>query len=220
MPFRLRDGMSWCECSGRAVFLDRDRDRYFVLPEREDRAFRRWASGGEAAGEACQLDRLASAGVITCDAGEISRAAPAAIVQPTRDLAAESKGAGLLDIVRAVIAQKRAEVQVRRRRLADILASVEAGAGQARAAPGQEARASRIAAGFAAAASLVGKAELCLPRALAAYATCRRHGVAASIVFGVRIEPFAAHCWVQHAGAVIVGDLEETRLFTPILVLP
>jgi hypothetical protein len=34
------------------------------------------------------------------------------------------------------------------------------------------------------------------------------------------MEPFAAHCWVQWGDAVIVGDLEHSRMFTPILALP
>jgi hypothetical protein len=37
-----------------------------------------------------------------------------------------------------------------------------------------------------------------------------------SLVFGVRMNPFRAHCWVQLGGQVLIGDFEQVRLFTPI----
>jgi hypothetical protein len=64
------------------------------------------------------------------------------------------------------------------------------------------------------------KAKQCLPRALGANALCRAAGALPTLVFGVRLAPFAAHCWLQWHEAVIVGDLEQARMFTPILAVP
>ena len=46
----------------------------------------------------------------------------------------------------------------------------------------------------------------------------RAYGVNVSLVFGVSVRPFAAHCWVQQGTTVINGDCEFVRRFTPILV--
>lgn len=49
----------------------------------------------------------------------------------------------------------------------------------------------------------------CLARALAAQVLLRRRGVPSRIVFGVRRSParqFEAHAWVEHNGAIVIGD--------------
>jgi len=45
-----------------------------------------------------------------------------------------------------------------------------------------------------------------------------RRGLAATLVFGVRLTPFAAHCWLQTAETILTGTAAEARNFTPILV--
>ena len=58
----------------------------------------------------------------------------------------------------------------------------------------------------------------CLPRSLA-LATCLvKRGHRATLIFGVKLRPFDAHCWVQ-CGSVVINDrIERVRDFTPILV--
>lgn len=62
-------------------------------------------------------------------------------------------------------------------------------------------------------------ADRCLVRALAVHSICRRHAIPAKLVLGVRMNPFGAHSWVQYNRAVLVGDVEQVRLYTPILVV-
>ena len=81
-------------------------------------------------------------------------------------------------------------------------------------------RARAVADAFRAAATVLRAEDQCLPRAIAARWMCDRYKLDAALVFGVRLDPFAAHSWVQVGDAVIVGDLEQVRLFTPILVVP
>jgi hypothetical protein len=66
----------------------------------------------------------------------------------------------------------------------------------------------------------LGSADRCLRRAIAAMMMCRRRGLAAQLVLGVRIDPFGAHAWVQLDERVLVGEFEQVRLFTPILSVP
>lgn len=219
MSLRLRDGVSWCLCAGRAVFLDLERDRFFCLSPDRDAAFRSWAQGVEP-GAAPAFEQLCQSGLLVPDANGGQLPAPATLIEATCDLAIDPRGkARLGDIAGAVLAQYRASRRLRRLSLQAILATP--GAPQ-RAMPAGDVlvRAQRLAAAFSAVGLVLRTADRCLPRAIAMRDQCHRVGIAPVLVFGVRRDPFAAHCWVQLGDAVLVGDLEQVRLFTPILVVP
>jgi hypothetical protein len=55
--------------------------------------------------------------------------------------------------------------------------------------------------------------SLALLRWLGAY----RSGVA--LLFGVKLDPFAAHCWVQSSGLVLNDSVETVAAFTPVRVI-
>ncbi len=221
MVFRLRDGLSWCECAGRVVFLDLERDRYFCLPDDADVAFRRWASSGGADDDPSLCDRFEQIGLLVRGRPSSEPLASAAVEQPTRDLVVENGiNPRIRDIARAVAAQRRAQMQVRGGRLADLVRTAARDQAPPPCEDDADAAARRVAAAFESAALILRKTDQCLPRALAARALGRRLGVRTAVVFGVRLEPFAAHCWAQWEDAVVVGDLEEVRLFTPILAVP
>lgn len=57
----------------------------------------------------------------------------------------------------------------------------------------------------------------CLQRSAALVSYLRRLGLGAEWVFGVRLWPFAAHCWVQCDDACLNDDVERLQAFTPIL---
>ncbi|WP_161988954.1 lasso peptide biosynthesis B2 protein [Sphingomonas glacialis] len=122
------------------------------------------------------------------------------------------------DLFAAVAGQFRARRALKRRPLAQIIASlaVHQGAGTL---PKDEVRLRRIARAFVTSALFMRAADQCLPRAIAAQQRCRHDGVDSALLFGVRLHPFAAHSWVQAGNAVVVGDLEVVRLYTPILVV-
>jgi len=141
---------------------------------------------------------------------------------PSADLSQEACGeARLIDIGRSLLAQRRATSLIRRGKLASAVAAI-GGEPKRRKAPGRnpDAAVRRIAAAFASTPLTMRKAKQCLPRALAAAVLCRAAGAAPTLVFGVQLEPFAAHCWLQWNDAVIVGDLEQARMFAPILSVP
>lgn len=43
-------------------------------------------------------------------------------------------------------------------------------------------------------------------------------GVGLSVVFGIRLRPFGAHCWVQDRDAVLNDSVDHVSCFTPIMV--
>lgn len=61
--------------------------------------------------------------------------------------------------------------------------------------------------------------KTCLLRSLALQAALARRGMATSVVFGVKLQPFEAHCWLQHEDTLLNDTVERTGLFTPIRVV-
>ena len=220
MSMRLRAGLSWCVYDDRTVFLDLKRDRYFCLPADCDALFGRWTSG-----EDDNEDRLAPLVARRVlepghDGDETHIVAP---MLPARDLANEPyQAARWADIAAAFAWQMRAKIELRTARLETIigrLASPKPPLGKHDISPDEEGRARQIAGAFAAVMSWLKSADQCLPRAIAARRLCDRSGVPSTMIFGVRLHPFSAHCWVQADDAVIVGEFEQARLYTPILVI-
>jgi len=57
----------------------------------------------------------------------------------------------------------------------------------------------------------------CLFDSLALKRFLARYGLFPQWVFGVRLDPFAAHCWLQHETTVLNDSLDFVRSFTPIM---
>lgn len=57
----------------------------------------------------------------------------------------------------------------------------------------------------------------CLQRSALLVAWLQRQGLRADWVFGVRLWPFSAHCWVQCENVCLNDDFERLQAFTPIL---
>jgi hypothetical protein len=212
----LRPGVSWCTCARRTVFLDLARDRYFCLSEALDGYFRRWSAGNDL--EPFEGDSLMAAGVLV--PGSAAPAAPASYMAPTRDFASGGHAHSFSDTLAAVGGQLRARSRLKRRSLADVIAGDIPRNPRLPYRVRDEAVLTRIAGAFVTSGMLLRAADQCLPRAIAAARLCRRQRQEVALIFGVRLDPFAAHSWVQSDDAVIVGDLEQARLYTPILVLP
>jgi len=218
MHYRMRDGLSWCVSEGRTVFLDLESDRYFRLGLEDDRAFQNWAQSGEAN----MLDPagLVRAGVLVPCSDPHPLLAMTQVTMPLADVAEEAgTRARIVDIMHGLVAQRQAARAIRRGALAKLVGGIRTG----RTPPptcDPEATVRRIAAAFASTPLSFRKSGQCLPRALAAHAMCRRSGVVPTLVFGVRVAPFAAHCWLQFGSHIVVGDLEQARMFTPILAVP
>ena len=59
----------------------------------------------------------------------------------------------------------------------------------------------------------------CLTDSLALASFLSRRSVSWQLVFGVKLDPFAAHCWLQDDGAVLNDAADSVSTFTPILVI-
>jgi hypothetical protein len=77
----------------------------------------------------------------------------------------------------------------------------------------------QIAGAFAWSNRLFSSNERCLQRSLGVIWLLLANGIEANLVFGVRLNPFLAHSWVQTPAQLVTDDYEHVRTFAPILVL-
>jgi len=218
MAYRVREGLHWCRCSGRILFLDLVEDRYSCLPRTLDSAFLRLSSGATDAADLAALRPLAAAGLLVED--RAPPAPPVTIPPAIGDHCAEPGLSAAADVIAAIASQLRWALVLRLRPLGQIARSLERCAGRFEApACDPDHVIGRFASAFAAASLLLPVHDRCLVRALAFRSLCVRRGVRPQLVFGVRLNPFHAHCWVQLDRRVLIGDFEQVRLFTPIAVV-
>jgi hypothetical protein len=60
---------------------------------------------------------------------------------------------------------------------------------------------------------------VCLYDSLALIEFLARYKIFPTWIFGVTLEPWGAHCWVQHRGFVFNEGVEEAANYTPILAI-
>lgn len=85
--------------------------------------------------------------------------------------------------------------------------------------PDPEEAATSVAGAFRRLALYAAPRDRCLSRSLAlAHALIDRQ-VRPELVIGVRLNPFGAHCWVQHGQRLLNESPDQARLFTPILAI-
>jgi hypothetical protein len=61
--------------------------------------------------------------------------------------------------------------------------------------------------------------DRCLVRAVALANDALSAGYGVTLVFGVQLRPFGAHCWVEHCGEVLDDSIDHVRRFAPVLAL-
>ena len=216
MPFlSLHAHVSFGRVGDRAVFLDLGRDRYFALDGETAAAFDavRLRGGTVDRGEPA-ANRLLRTGLFVLKEipGNLDPArCPAPACQSPARAAVRAR-----DVASAWRILGRIRKTLRRRGLERVLED------QLRlaAGPTREVDMATLASRFGAARALLPIPSRCLADSLALRAWMAGHGAAPAIVFGVKLDPFAAHCWAQSGAMVLNDSPDRTREFTPVLVLP
>lgn len=221
MPFQLRDNVFWCDCAGRAVFLDVDADRYFCLPLDINEAFLRLVTGAPEPRDAERLQMLVSRGILIEGGASAAIAKPPIIEAADRDLLDDPHPApGMYSILQELVSELAAVRLLRTRKFSQVIDLIRRkGANSRRPPRNPDSMLQAIGGASSAASFLLRVHDRCLVRALAVHLICVRYGIRPKLVFGVIPHPFAAHCWVQLGNRVLVGGFEHARLYTPILVL-
>lgn len=222
MTCYLPKDLSVCVSSGQAIFLDVARDRYFRLPPAQDAIARTLIEGGEACDEdICALREL---GVLADSSKEARPFVAVRTPVPECSLLEERDGGSSRPSLRLIAetawALALAQRQLKRKGLKRTLDRLAMR--KQRALAGAEAPANAICAlarSFHATRRLVPLNPVCLRDSVAMLSFLLRRNITASLVIGVKAQPFAAHCWVQRDGVVFNCPLEYAAMFTPIRIV-
>lgn len=219
MAYRLHPDLTFCLIGGEPFFLDIAGGRYFGLAGGARDAFLRLVFDEGALQEAAEP--LIARRIVewTEDAAGIS---PAMITIPTASVLEGPSGDQHIDwrdapeiAARLLLTRTErrllpfAQLVARRRRAAVRLD--RSAVKQAALCPARR---------FASLRRMVPSSIDCLPDSLALFDFLQRRGAAAQIIFGVRRDPFAAHCWVQADGFLLNETVDTASGFTPILAIP
>lgn len=218
MVLTLQSGISYCVIDGNALFLDLPRDRYFRLSSAASPAFQTWHEGRMPT----DADRgiLEAAGIL----GGGPHAAngfelPSTPVRRRHDAIA-SGAFDLSEVARALWMQRKVERRLRAYGLLRMVNDIRALRSTSACGDLDQSQAGgRVLRAFEVGRLLRPSAEKCLPRSIAVALCLARHGIAAKVVLGVKLGPFAAHAWAQANDAVLNDTMEEVARFTPILVV-
>jgi hypothetical protein len=221
MGFVLREGVSFCESGGRLVFLDVTSDRYFCLENEADRALGRLAGGEPLTREdETVLADLVADGLLA-PASEGDRPQACSLPpEPERSLIDEELPVRSAALAHAFWRLAHSALAFKTRPLRAIIASTT----QRKAQLGFETEAfapivAEVAGAFKRSALIAAPLDRCLPRSFATAHALLDRKLRSDLVFGVRLHPFGAHCWVQHGRTLVNETLDQVRNFTPILVV-
>lgn len=218
MAAPLREGLSFCLIAGEAVFLDVSNDRYFRLTSQQNAEFLALLTRTSVSRDDLRTSGLSQ---LPGDAATDGQLEPCQWTMPSRAFV-DDPGGGfpMAETARALLAQRRCERALKTRplalqlgRLASKLSSLP------QSIPAPDNRAGRVVRGFTFACLLRSAADCCLARSLALADQLAQRGCGTHVVFGVKLAPFVAHCWVQADDLVLNETVEEVARYTPILVV-
>ncbi len=216
MGWELQPHAGFCEVAGELVFLDLARDKYLALRGADRAAFERLRRGE--ANDSDAMTRLVATGLFH-RSNSPAAIRPAAVDIPARDLsAAASTGFSLAMMAATARALWWARREMRSGRIAGAIAARR----ERRAhlsGLGDERAMETVAARYAENRWIHRTPPRCLIDALALDDILLSRGLGAVFVFGVRMAPFKAHCWLQTSSTILTGTAAEARNFTPILVV-
>lgn len=205
--------LSFCVIEDTALFLDLARDRYFRLPESANAAFLASLVNGVAFAPALQsagLDQFVSLAPLRAQGGDIH----------TRECA-DLRGCGFSPylIARSLWVQRAIERRLAKYGLHTVLSELQS------TLPGQQPNrplgdiGAALVKAFEDARLVRSAVDRCLPRSIALARLMAKSDCACQVIIGVKLRPFAAHCWVQAGHLLLNESVEEAARYKPILIL-
>lgn len=219
----------FCSAGETVVFLDLKNDRYSRIDGDSAAAFGALVNDPKASSmSSTELDEIVERRLLTTDASvgkavvstEVDCVTQRLIQSHAQSHAEYARSIAPRDVWRFVAACMTAWLKLRLRNIETIVASVEARK-QRSAHLGalrlDEAR--RLVAIFSRLRSLFPANYVCLLDSLALVEFLALYDVFPMLVFGVRLDPWAAHCWVQEREFLFNDDVEAVADFVPIMAI-
>ena len=209
-----------CAVAGTHVFLDLQCDRYFRLADAEQATFAALLQEDARCAPAA-LEALVKRGVLTTDRGGKAIAlthhkSPNESLTETLDVGSRP-GTWLRDLVEVTALVRAARRTVARRRLSGTFDRIAAARASELRLQDKELR-DRLVGRFLAVRAFVPQPAKCLHDTLALSRFLGRRHLFPNIVIGVKLHPFAAHCWLQDGTTVLNDALTSARDYQPVLV--
>jgi len=216
MFWRLMPHASACIASGKLFVLDARQDRYFQVPQRAAAPMRDWLEQDHPCAAPDEVRTLFErSGILRPgDAPPTNVLAeradiPASLSAPATTQMAPPRPIRLASTIAATW------LELRARPLWTILSN--RALRQPVAARGNPEAIAAEAAMYERLRRFTPIARNCLLDSLALDGWLARHGLRATLVFGVTAIPFAAHCWLQTSDVILNDSVDHVSRFTPIL---
>lgn len=191
---------------GRPVFADIQEDSYFMLEPDEESVFlaklRAYSNGDDLHLEVGRQHLQ----LVNC-------APPEASVLQNSILTSRPALRDLIAVWWLLAAARRS---IRVSTIAETLGKIK----RRKQSPPRNDKVLKLAERFVVARKLVPIPRNCLADSVALLRWLARHGERATLVFGVKLDPFAAHCWVQTDAVLLNDHLEHVERFTPVRTVP
>jgi len=219
MRYSLAQDVFFCAPGGRPVFLDLRNDRYLCLAPEAEQSFRRLSAREPlCADDRTRLDELAADGVLEhCVDGRLS-ACRGPLPESSAYEADQSPRPA--SVLHALLRITGSHLWVRLRPLRSSLKHLADRklASEFNGKPDGE-QLTEIAAALRSCSLMTSPLDRCLPRSIATAHMMIDRGLCPELVIGVCLQPFSAHCWVQHGPMLVNDTLDRVRNYTPILVI-
>lgn len=205
-----------CIVEDRAIFIDVARNRYFALAPELNRAFVSLASGANSA----HYTTLAEPKKAHLS-GLIRSTIPLSMesLEPHADLEEVFCPATIGQILWVALILAITKIIVKFASFGWIVARFEGSQKRTFMVRTPQSWCAQIRSAFRQAELILQREDNCLPRSLAFLWLCQRRGYRPKLVVGVRIQPFAAHAWIQDDGVVLNDSVDNVRLYKPIFIL-
>lgn len=204
------------------VFLDLKQDDYSMVAGPAADTLSALLAGASTI-ETAQLRELEQAGLLVRDpvAGRpIVVTETDLALEPLLDLDTTAVSARPIDYWNFMLACTTAKLRLRWQRIDKTISAVAER--KARQDDGRQQdleRARHLTAVFQQLRSLFPADRLCLFDSLALLEFLARYDIFPTWVFGVRLEPWGAHCWIQQGPVAFNEDIEQTASYTPIMAV-
>lgn len=219
--YSLADGVSFGNVGGLPVFLDLGRDRYFRLDAQASETFSHLLRDRASPGRPGDgFEKLVETGLL-------KHAAEPAAIEPASSFIPEGSvldqplnrqpfnPAKLAEIWIGLAQAKRQLGQGGLRRMIDDYRTCKRAMIGASLSSGTDS----LVGHFIAARRIIPVAPNCLSDSLALARFLARRRLFPSLVFGVKLAPFGAHCWLQTRSKILNDAADRVREFTPVLVV-
>ena len=222
--FYLSKHTFFCFADEHYVFLDLHNDEYMCLGREQTRVFKTLLDGNRPTGESADIvQTLLDRKLLVADESEGKRPVPLTAHAPETNLVTDTDkprpAIGPVHVYRFFAASATASWNLRWRSIEQTVQQVERRKRRRRDAltPVDNATITELFRIFQALRPFYPRPYLCLFDSLALLHFLARFDVYPEWVYGVKLEPWGAHCWVQSGDLVVNDIVDNVNGYTPIM---